>query len=301
MNRTAILVIPVLIVLGLIACLPFVIGVYVYRDANRRGMNALLWALIAVFAPSLVGFLIYLLVRGNYSDLRCPRCGAPVDERFVVCPACGAKLRPSCPNCAAPVESDWKLCPKCAQPLPERQTDIDPPVRTKDSSLWKVLAVVILVPLLLLAGLFLAMRVPSGGGSSSFRGVTVSEYYDEMAEDGKTETAAEVKRWAESVDWTVRSAYALRYTQENETGNQHYFLVYIPSIGKPNRVGFGPSSSIFGTTLKLDVNSANGERAFLNLCSSAEKTPKLKIKLDGKAIPCEVTTVDYNPTLYFLD
>ena len=298
MERTVIVVIPILLVMAFLILLPVVIGVYVYRDANRRGMNALLWALVAVFAPSLVGFLIYLLVRGNYSDLRCPRCGAPVDGQFVVCPVCGAKLRPSCPNCAMPVEPDWKLCPRCAQPLPERQTDVDVPVREKDRSLWKVLAVVLIVPILLLTLLFLAMRVSSGGGSASFRAVTVSEYYEEMEEDGKAETAAAVKDWAESVDWTVRSAYALRYTSEY---NQHFFLVYIPGIGEPNRVGFGPSSSIFGTTLKLELDSSGGETAFLNLSSSAEKIPNLKIKIDGKTIPCEVTTVDYNPTLYFLD
>ena len=36
------------------------IGVYVYRDARNRGLNAVLWTLIALLAPSLVGFIIYL-------------------------------------------------------------------------------------------------------------------------------------------------------------------------------------------------------------------------------------------------
>lgn len=298
----AILVIPVLIVMiALAVCLPVAIGVYVYRDANRRGMNALLWTLVAVFAPSLVGLLVYLLVRGNYSDLRCPNCDAPVKEQFVICPRCGAKLRPSCPNCAMPVEPDWKLCPKCARPLPEVQTDVHAPVREKDRSTWKVLAVVVVVPVLLLALLFLGMLARSGGGSASFRAVTVSEYYEEMAKmealDGaQPETAAAVRDWAEHVDFTVRSAYALQYTNSY---NQHYFLVYVPSIGKPTRTGIGQSSGIFGTTLKLELNSSGGEIAFLNLYSSAEKTPNLKIKIDGKSIPCEVTTVDFNPTLYF--
>lgn len=298
MTRSAIVAIPVLMVVALAACLPFVIGVYVYRDANRRGMNAILWALVAVLAPSLIGLLVYLLVRGNYSDLRCPKCDAPVEDRFVVCPKCGAKLRPSCPNCAMPVEPDWKLCPRCAQPLPEVQTDVCTPVRAKDRSTWKVLAIVLIIPVLLIALLTLGMRTVAAGGSSSFRPVTVSEYYEEMEADGKTETAVKVKAWAESVDFTVHSAYALRYTNSY---NQHYFLVYIPSIGEPNRVVFGPSSSIFGTTLKLELNSSGGEVTFLNLCSSAEKIPSLKIKIDGKNIPCEVTAVDYNPTLYFLD
>lgn len=294
MTRSAILAIPVLIVAALIACLPFVLGVYVYRDAARRGMNAILWALVAVLAPSLVGLLIYLLVRGNYSDLRCPRCGEPVKESFVVCPRCGAKLRPSCPNCAMPVEPDWKLCPKCTRPLPEDQSDIYAPVRTKDSSLWKVLVIVLTVPVLVIALLFFAMRIPAGGGAVGVNKTAVSEYYGEMARRGRADEAAKVKDWAESVDFTVRSAYALRYTNEY---NQHFFLVYIPSIGDTTRTSIGQSSSIFGTTLKLELDTSGGEIAFFSLYSSAEKTPNLKIKVDGKTMPCEITTVDYDPTL----
>ena len=299
MMRSMIMAIPALIVVGLIILLPLIIGVYVYRDAARRGMNAILWALVAVLAPSLIGLLIYLLVRGNYSDLRCPRCDTPVDERFVICPRCGAKLRPSCPNCAMPVEPDWKLCPKCTQPLPDGETDICAPVRIKDRSLWKVLVIVLIVPLLLIALLILSMRVGvPGGGNVGVREVTLSEYYGEMADSGRGDAAAEVRNWAENVDLRVRSAYALRYTNSY---NQHFFLVYVPSVGKSTRTGIGQSSSIFGRTLTLELDAASGESVFFNLSSSAEESPKLKIKLDGKTLPCEVTTVDYNPTLYSLN
>ena len=75
-----------LLVIGL--AVPMIIGVYVYRDAKRRNMNAALWTLIAMLAPSLIGFIIYLLVRGNYSNLRCPQCGATVTEQYAACPRC---------------------------------------------------------------------------------------------------------------------------------------------------------------------------------------------------------------------
>ena len=150
---------PVFIVLAVIIILPFVIGVYVYRDAKRRGMNAILWALVAALAPSLIGLLVYLLVRSNYSDLRCPQCDTPVKEQFVVCPRCGAKLRPACPNCATPVEVDWKLCPKCTQPLDEVQVDVRMPIKAKDRSIWKVLAIVLIIPALLIAILALSLSV----------------------------------------------------------------------------------------------------------------------------------------------
>ena len=53
-----------LVVLAALLTIPVMIGVYVCRDAKRRGMNAALWTLIAVAAPALIGFIIYLLVRG---------------------------------------------------------------------------------------------------------------------------------------------------------------------------------------------------------------------------------------------
>ncbi|MBQ6687789.1 MAG: zinc ribbon domain-containing protein, partial [Bacteroidales bacterium] len=127
--RIMVVMIPIML---LLLTVPVLIGVYVYRDAKRRGMNAALWTLIAVFAPSLIGFIIYLLVRGSYSDLKCPRCDTRVNDTYVVCPRCGAKLRPGCPNCGTAVESDWKVCPKCAQPLPTMQDDVVTPVRPKD-------------------------------------------------------------------------------------------------------------------------------------------------------------------------
>lgn len=116
----------VTIVLAFMLIIPLIIFVYVYRDAKRRGMNAILWALIAAIAPTLIGLIVYLLVRGSYSDLRCPVCDTPVQEQFVVCPKCGTKLHASCSNCAAPVEPDWKVCPKCAQPLTDAQADVHP-------------------------------------------------------------------------------------------------------------------------------------------------------------------------------
>ena len=64
-----VIAIPLFMLMIIVALLPLLIGVYVYRDAKRRGMNAALWTLIAILAPSLIGFIIYLLVRGNYSNL----------------------------------------------------------------------------------------------------------------------------------------------------------------------------------------------------------------------------------------
>ena len=47
--------------------IPLIIGIVVYRDADKRvDCNPWLWALIAALAPSLVGVIIYLIVRSDY-------------------------------------------------------------------------------------------------------------------------------------------------------------------------------------------------------------------------------------------
>lgn len=64
--------------------------------------------------------------------------------------------------------------------------------------------------------------------------------------------------------------------------------------------GLVQSSSIYSSTLTLKLNSSNGERTLFNLSSAMDKkiTPNLKVTVDGEKIPCKVTTVNYNPTLF---
>ncbi len=160
-----------LLVIGL--AVPMIIGVYVYRDAKRRNMNAALWTLIAMLAPSLIGFIIYLLVRGNYSNLRCPQCDATVTEQYAVCPRCSAKLRAVCPNCSFPIEPDWAVCPRCATSLDKcTRQEITPPIKPKDQSLGKILAVVLIIPILLIAFVILGTVSFTSTGASN---ITIHE------------------------------------------------------------------------------------------------------------------------------
>ena len=99
--------------------------VWVYRDAERRNMNGILWALL-VLIGNLIGLLIYLILRSDSSlapplgvpqaetaTKPCPSCGKQVDIQAVYCPQCGVKMEKTCPECHKPVEDTWKLCPYC--------------------------------------------------------------------------------------------------------------------------------------------------------------------------------------------
>ena len=101
--------------------------VWVYRDAERRGMNGILWALL-VLIGNLIGLLIYLIVRSDTLGIvqdttsgpttySCPKCQEPVGRNFIYCPHCGTSLQNICPECKKSVEANWKLCPHCGKKL----------------------------------------------------------------------------------------------------------------------------------------------------------------------------------------
>ncbi len=89
---------------------------YINRDAKRRGMNATLWTLLAIFVPYLFGVIIYFLVREPL-PYSCPQCGVTVSARFNYCSKCKFNLRPTCPQCKREVRLGDKFCPYCAQEL----------------------------------------------------------------------------------------------------------------------------------------------------------------------------------------
>lgn len=177
------------------------------------------------------------------------------------------------------------------------------PIRAKDKSIWKVLALVLIIPVLLILILTLSLSASFSGGSSSFREVSIEEYYEEMNTEGYASEAiiaGKVKEWMNSLNVETNHAYALRYDYSTKTGNEYFFLVYVPNAGNQMNSGMGQSSSIFGTTLTLELQQTGSSGYFFNITSSADKVPNLKVVLDGKKIPCDVTTVDYNPTLFYI-
>lgn len=290
-----------LFMLAALLTVPVLIGVYVYRDAHRRGMNAALWTLIAVAAPALIGFIIYLLIRGNDPDLQCPQCAGPVTEQYAVCPCCGAKLCPACPNCSFPVEPDWKVCPKCAAPLGGTEMCYTPPLQRQDRTLTKILIAVIAVPVALAAlSVFSFTAIRSGGGSSTLGEATFEEYDQEQTSETVREA---VHDWLDGLEVRSDRAYALRYDHVNELGSGHeyYYLFYVPAGGQSPDTSFGTDSGLFGTTLNLRLERTGYSGSLYSVQTSADSPPAPRVVLGGKRIRCETQVVDYNPTLFFIE
>jgi hypothetical protein len=109
--------------------------IWIYKDAERRRMNGVLWALL-VFIGNLIGLLIYLIVRQDHpyclpeeqttagssgpktaTSRTCPSCQKPLEKTFTYCPHCGATVQQVCPSCGKPTDTVWKVCPHCGAPL----------------------------------------------------------------------------------------------------------------------------------------------------------------------------------------
>ena len=272
-----------LIVLSIGLIVPILIGVYVYRDANRRGMNAVMWTLIALLAPSMLGFIIYLLVRSSYSDLECPKCGTTIKEEYVLCPKCGAKLRPFCPNCSAPVEPDWKVCPRCAASLEEIAQDVVVPTRKKDKSLGVILLLVILIPVILIiafVGLFTFQMAGTTGptGGTSIYAVNPDAYIAEMQSD-------EIAAWYQNCN--DNRVHILSYGNEDE--DSVYYLMYLPGLRDTREIDFDNNEGFFRNILEIeyDVEGRNtGEYLILVACTGNDKAKKLQITCDDKKMDC---------------
>jgi len=61
------------------AALSAFIGIYVYKDAKARNMDAVLWTLIALLSPYCVGLIIYLVTRSKKIDADSQRDKADLD------------------------------------------------------------------------------------------------------------------------------------------------------------------------------------------------------------------------------
>jgi ABC-type transport system involved in multi-copper enzyme maturation permease subunit len=80
-------------VVGLLLC------IWVYRDAQKRGMNGALWLIIVLIA-NVIGLIIYLVVR------------EPETTRRTIDPYSTVQY---CKYCGNPLPSDARFCPKCGK------------------------------------------------------------------------------------------------------------------------------------------------------------------------------------------
>lgn len=86
-----------LVTCGIVVLAWFVIwilvGIWVYKDAEKRGKSGALW-LIIVILLGIIGIIIWLVVRGekSSSSRHCPNCGREIPQDARSCPYCNKKF-----------------------------------------------------------------------------------------------------------------------------------------------------------------------------------------------------------------
>jgi hypothetical protein len=110
------------VVMGiLLGCYLLFMG-YVNRDSGRRGMNRVLWTLVAIFIPNGLGIILYFVLRQPLQST-CPQCSSVVESGFNFCPKCNYKLNSGCPQCQYPVRPGDVYCAQCGVSLGNKSAE----------------------------------------------------------------------------------------------------------------------------------------------------------------------------------
>jgi len=85
----------ILISLAAIALVSILIflGIWTYKDAKSRGLNAPLWTLIVILGSNtMLGLLLYILIGRRESKIICPECSEKTSSKAVYCDHCGRTI-----------------------------------------------------------------------------------------------------------------------------------------------------------------------------------------------------------------
>ncbi|HXH48921.1 MAG TPA: zinc ribbon domain-containing protein [Terriglobia bacterium] len=106
------------VVTGVVVVLSIVVLFYgyIWADAKRRGMSPVLWLLVSLLVPYLIGAILYFVVREPL-PMDCPQCGRAINAHFNFCPGCQFNLRPNCPQCRRAVRAGDHFCASCGLTL----------------------------------------------------------------------------------------------------------------------------------------------------------------------------------------
>ncbi len=88
------------------------IGVFVYQDSKTRGMEPVLWVIVAILVPYFIGLIAYLLIRQPI-QVTCPSCSNRVSADAAFCPRCGKELKFLCTKCHQPLVNSSRFCSSC--------------------------------------------------------------------------------------------------------------------------------------------------------------------------------------------
>lgn len=128
--------------------------IWIARDIVQRS-DSLVYQIISIllgmfFIP---GWLLYLMVRPSktlterYNEelerrafleslekehRHCHKCDGPIEESFIFCPHCKAKLKNICGHCKRLLDLDWVYCPHCSTKSPDEDQSNEDETQKKE-------------------------------------------------------------------------------------------------------------------------------------------------------------------------
>ncbi|MBE6755075.1 MAG: zinc ribbon domain-containing protein [Ruminococcaceae bacterium] len=143
MTAVIVMILLFLLIFGLGVTTTVLTAVWVYKDAKKRNMDAIMWTLLAVLIPSYIGLIIYLVSRQKEKLYVCPRCGGDVKTDYAVCPTCTLPLRRQCPQCGLACEETWHNCPRCSAVLEPMMYPMAKPQEKKDHLVRNIVLLIV--------------------------------------------------------------------------------------------------------------------------------------------------------------
>ena len=65
------------------------LGLWVYKDAKSRGLNAKLWVIAVIFIPNFIGLILYFIVGRKQIMIECSNCNSRINYDSKYCNKCG--------------------------------------------------------------------------------------------------------------------------------------------------------------------------------------------------------------------
>ncbi|SHH92280.1 zinc ribbon domain-containing protein [Clostridium grantii] len=87
-----------------------IVAIWVYANANKAKLNAVLWGIIVLFT-NLAGVFVFLIYK--QSGVSCRSCGLMQNKNNQYCTTCGDKLYDTCIHCNATVNKNDYFCSQC--------------------------------------------------------------------------------------------------------------------------------------------------------------------------------------------
>ena len=85
------------------------VGIWTFRDAKRRNLNANLWTTLAVLIPFCIGFIVYIAINPKQSSIQCSYCSSIMKKNVSRCPNCGAQMAVAKQTIAQPDPANKKF------------------------------------------------------------------------------------------------------------------------------------------------------------------------------------------------